>query len=351
MTAEFALFYPWPPVERRSLSGWMKNVLLFFDGVALLAPPEALDRVFEGQEETVVPLLESGALRLLDPHRLIDDDVAQQLLDFLLQSAAGIFDRYFLAQGEHARLMSVLEETGGVIYESRQLGMYARRSVAEAAEMLWEELRRRGLVSELSADNSLRANPLFWMVYQALLAHLVRASGRRFGLDLHPVTDDGTLLRRTTAILTMPGQPSTGHVVQFDLDNIALDLTDAPLDEVLAFRDEHGEAFRRYRADLRLFTLELAGMDEHERAAAFVRRREELADAAEDLRRLGHRRWRRPAASIALGCAGAAWYGNKGVWDDSIITFLAGMIGASGPPAFDSAFSYLFAARDSLRTP
>jgi hypothetical protein len=220
--------------------------------------------------------------------------------------------------------------------------------VADFAKMIWDEFRRQGLVSEPSPDGSIRAHPELWAAYHSFLHQAVRPAGLRLGLDLQPATDMPGYTRTLGRILDIPGHPSAGHVVQFDLESVCFDLSGVPLDEILAFREDHGREYRRYSANVRRFAHELAAIPGAERADAFTRRREELADAAADLRRLSRTWFRRPLASVAVGGTGAAWYGTHGVWEGAIFALLAGLVGAAGKPKFESSFSYLFAVRDTL---
>src|SRR4051794_35536377 len=92
---ELALYHPWPSLDdgwssldhHRSLGGWMKNMLLFFDGVAILAPPEAADRLTSTDEETMIPLVEQSLVRLLPPREMIDDATSEVILAFLFDAA------------------------------------------------------------------------------------------------------------------------------------------------------------------------------------------------------------------------------------------------------------------------
>jgi hypothetical protein len=74
-----------------------------------------------------------------------------------------------------------------------------------------------------------------------------------------------------------------------------------PLDDVLEFRAAHGREHRAYMRSLRRFVAELAHLDEPARDQALMDRREELADAADALRRLARTYWRKPLAGFGLG--------------------------------------------------
>jgi hypothetical protein len=75
--------------------------------------------------------------------------------------------------------------------------------------------------------------------------------------------------------------PTAGRVVASDLEQVTLDLSPIPLDEVLGFRKTHGEAHRKYMRNIRAFMRDLAILDAASRGEALLDRREELADAAD----------------------------------------------------------------------
>ena len=72
--ADLAYYYP-QPYWRGEESDGLKNLLLFFDGIAILLPrymagrPAAADPVLAG------PLREQGLLRVLEPETFVDQQV------------------------------------------------------------------------------------------------------------------------------------------------------------------------------------------------------------------------------------------------------------------------------------
>jgi hypothetical protein len=113
--------------------------------------------------------------------------------------------------------------------------------------------------------------------------------------------------------LNLAALPTAGHVVTADLEQVTLDLGPAPLDEILDFRQQHGPQHRAYARDLRQFVRDAAALSQADQHQAFLDRREALADAADELRRLARTSWRRPLATFGLGIAGSAvalTYGN-----------------------------------------
>jgi hypothetical protein len=144
-------------------------------------------------------------------------------------------------------------------------------------------------------------HPTFWAVYEVFLAHSLYDAGLRAGLSLRPATDHGPLINTQNAILDIPGYPSSGHVVEFDLQQVTLDLSHFELSELLQFREEHGAEYRRYARDLREFAMLVSQAKSKERRRLMQDRHDALADAADDLRRTSRDWWRRAAASIGIG--------------------------------------------------
>ncbi len=63
---EFAHYYgDWIWDEERT--GWIKSLLLFFDGIALALPPATADRLIEANPVLAQPLAELGLLRNYEP--------------------------------------------------------------------------------------------------------------------------------------------------------------------------------------------------------------------------------------------------------------------------------------------
>jgi hypothetical protein len=73
---ELAFYYPNP----MWLHGdWIKNLLLFFDGVALLVPDYMCERPYELDPALVSGLEEAGLLEILEPETFIDKTAAEGL--------------------------------------------------------------------------------------------------------------------------------------------------------------------------------------------------------------------------------------------------------------------------------
>ena len=148
--------------------------------------------------------------------------------------------------------------------------------------------------------------------------------------------------------LDQPLLPTAGHVVAADLEQVTLDLSTVPLDEVLDFRRQHGKQHRAYARDLRHLVRDLTLLDQTQRDEALLDRREALADAADDLRRLTRKSWRRPLPTFGLGLAGSAVTLASGNSIGAGITVASALLGLRWQAEPGSAYTYLFQAQAQL---
>ena len=332
-----AFYHPWPPLDNRPISSWLKSMLLFFDGAAVLVAKNDRKILVSGQEETVYPLQEAGLLHILDPGDVIDRDVATALTNFVLEIAT--IDQDELLQGlDPERRVALLR--------SRWLGPKPlTREEHDASQMVWEEMRRRGYASRIMRDNSVYLDPGAWAAILAFLAQALRPAGRSLGLDLLPATDNPKLLSGFRIVFDRARWDPTismADVVALDLEKVALDLSGVPIVDLLEFRQQHGGEYQRYASNVRTFAQEVALTPEVGRAALLQDRRNELAAEADRLVHVARTWWRQPMASVSVGLAGAVLAGTHGDWGAATVSLLAGIVGAGARPDRTSVYSYLF---------
>jgi hypothetical protein len=327
---EIAYYYPGPLWRS---GDWVKTLLLFFDGVALLVPEYMQDKPFRNDPVMAEPLQERGLLHVLEPETFIDQASTEHLTEILVDLlTSGAFDRLERSSRFHQLSYSRL---GGM-------------ADAELAEMVLAALQERGLAGASEDGVSIPMHPVVRATVLVLLAQILREPGHRHGLALQPVTDRQELINGLMTTLRLPQLPSAGRVIALDREQVSLNLASVPLDDVLEFRAAHGREHRAYMRNLRRFVAELAGLDEQARQRALVDRREELADAADDLRRLARTYWRKPLAGFGLGVAGATWAAHQGDFPAALLQLGAGLLGLQGLPDTGSAYSYLFTAQRRL---
>ena len=73
---EPAFYYPNP---MWTYGDWIKNLVLFFDGIALLVPDYMKERPEEIDGSIVVGLQEQGLLEIIEPERAVDKSATETL--------------------------------------------------------------------------------------------------------------------------------------------------------------------------------------------------------------------------------------------------------------------------------
>lgn len=216
---------------------------------------------------------------------------------------------------------------------------------AGLAEMIYKELKKRGLAKPSEDGVSIPMHPMVRSLILVLLAQILRPTGKQHGLDLQPATDMPEVHTAFRELLGLPAMPSAGHVVSFDLQTVGIDLGPVPLNEVLSFRAEHSEEYKEYAYDLRRFVREVGNLPHEDQQAALRDRQAQIKDRAAQLRKMARSAWKRPA-SFSLGLAGAVWTLVTGDVVGGLLALGAGLAGATdvASPLVTGAYSYLFDA-------
>lgn len=331
---ETAYYYPEPYWGGRD-SSWVKTLLLFFDDIAILLPDYMVGRHSTADPSLVEPLEDLGLLRILHPEWFVDAELTERMTAIVVELVTGgAFDD--LSANEPFADLSM-----------SRMGFGAAEDLAS---MVFEELEGRGLARRTKDGVSI---PMHWRiraVYLLLLAQFAREAGERHGFDLHPATNHGRLFLALGTLLNLRPMPSHGHVVTLDIETVSIDLDSVPLDEVLAFRDENADTYRRYMTELRLFALQLSLVEESERNRMFSDRRAAIDEHARELTGRVRKAFKNPknATGFGLGIAGAAW--SLGTMEPipAALSLLGAMTRVLPDKATGSAYSYLFEARRSL---
>ena len=213
--------------------------------------------------------------------------------------------------------------------------------------MIFEELKSRGLAKDTEdGGHSIPIHKTIRSLILVLLAHILRAQGKKRGLDLSPATDRSDIVKALgefVSVSSTPTIPALNDIVAFDMNTVGVDLRLVPIDEVLAFREEHYPEYRKYSLCVRTFVRELSCMESKERNQAFGERQEELESLANDLSKLMPRTWEK-FVPFGLGLIGAAWNLAQDNWFAAAITAATGMSATLGK-IDTGAYSYLFSAR------
>lgn len=325
-TKEIAFYYPNPVW---TYGKWIKNLVLFFDGIALLVPEYMKERPEQIDRPIVVGLRERGLLEIIEPEKAVDKSATERLARAMIDIiASGVLD-------ELSR-----EETAFHAISMSRLGSYGEQSLYE---MIFKELKQRGLAKESEDNVSIPMHPKVRSLVLILLSQILRPYGNTISANLSPATDLGSMVRALSELLSLRTEPVAGNVIEFDLNTVSVDLGAVPFDEVLDFRKQNLDAHKRYMLSVRKFAMELSGMPEEELELAFEIRQTELNDLANDLRQRGRKSWRKPA-SFALSLAGTA-LSPLNLAIGATLTTAASLIGSGGPRETNpGVYSYLFSA-------
>ena len=249
---ELAFYYPNP---MWTCGDWIKNLVLFFDGVALLVPDYMKDCPEELDRPIVVGMKEHGLLELIEPEQAVDKSATEQLAEAMTDIiTSGVLDE--LGQEDtafHELSMSRLGWCG-------DKGLY---------NMIFEELKQRGLVRDSADEVSVAMHPRVRSLVLVLLAQIVRPYGKIINATLSPATEMARLVGALSELLSQRLKVGVGSVVEFDLNTVTVDLAAVPFDEVLDFRNQNLDVHKRYMLDARKFAMELSRMSDEERELTF----------------------------------------------------------------------------------
>jgi hypothetical protein len=318
---ELAFYYPNP---MWSHGDWIKNLVLFFDGIALSVPsymnPEVSDPAI------VAGLRQHGLLEIIEPEKAVDKTATEKLAMAMTDViTSGTLDELAKDQTAFAEL------------SMSRLGYYGDEGLYE---MIFEELKGRGLAKESEDKVSIPMHPKVRSLVLVFLSQILRPYGGKLSARLSPATDMGNMVRALTELVAVKTDPTIGAVVEFDLNTVTVDLGPIPIDEALDFREQNLTAHKWYMLSVRKFAFELSSM----RKAAFELRQAELDDLANDLRKRARKAWRKPS-SFALTLAGSALSAVTSPVA-SLLRAAAAVAGYEKPSAGDTGpYSYLFAAR------
>lgn len=332
-----AYYYP-EPYWRGGEIDDLKSLLLFFDGIAILLPRYMRGRESAADPVLAGPLRERGLLRVLEPETFVDQEVTEALITAVTELVTeGAFDDLERPQYGYAEL------------SRSRMGWDAD---VELSEMITEELISRDLARPSEDGVSIPLHPVVRTTFLVLLSQLARSAGRRAGLELHPATASRRAIEDLIRVMSLHSSPSAGHVVALDQETVGLDLAAVPLDDILEFREHHGQAYRAYARNVRQHVTELGLLEPEEREARLRDRREELADQADELRRAARRWWRMPLGSFAIGAAGAAWLAMGPLHDPIGGALAMGVastaLAASSDQQTATAYSYILDAKRAL---
>ncbi|MFG2169435.1 hypothetical protein [Micromonospora chersina] len=365
---ELAYYYSdwiWPYNE----TDQMKALLLFFDGLALALPKKQLEEVILRDPVLAQPLAERDLLYNLDPKDWMTPETAKQIRSLtgsvlnrreLLVGAdrdarrSRLTFRHFIAPSEESdTILRSMQESGLISSYGKdlvRLPAYNRQAILAALAIsiqahvskfsiqpITRSIPQLGWRSDPSAQN-----PSDAFLRMLSLIGMPPAASALAPVEYVAYERGGTMPSRFP---NPSHRTNVGEVFRVDVDNLELDLSRVPLDEVLAFRAEHGADFRAYARHLRGFVTDLNASSSPERVRMIDARRLELADRAAELRAVSRSAFGRPVIGTALSVAGAAWTARHGNPVGALLGAAAAVLGFSRPQPSTSPYTYLFKAQ------
>lgn len=335
MQPDFAFYYPgqhWRDVD------WIKNLICFFDGIAMLTPYDMPNPLRRDDDPIIWALEDHGLIRVIRPEEIIDEKATEALAEaFGKIISSGRLDHLTKRDGENIR------KADFEALAKAKLGVHIDEKLANS---IFQTLYSMGLACDLGDKVSIGIDRTVLALVLVLLAHILKPKGEDMGITLSPATDQRKVINILSEILKPElAPPAVGDIVSFDMAKVAVDFGKVPIDEILDFRQQYYRQHRDYILSVRKFARELSLMPPDEREAKFEQRQEELKDISYDLRRRYRADWKTPF-SFGIGFAGAAWAANQG---DPIAGALAALaaIPALIPdqPKEVGVYSYLISAK------
>lgn len=328
MRPEFAFYYPgqyWRDPD------WIKNLVCFFDGIAMLVPEYMPDVGSFDDYPLAASLKERDLLRIVRPEQVVDSNATQKLHTAL----SGILD-----SGALEKLIAGGETNFGSLSMSR-LGFFGDPKMANDILAM---LKARGLATSSEDGVSVPMHGVVRALILVLLAQILRTVGDDMEITLSPATDQKTLVDALMEVIMSKQEtagPTNADIVAFDMATVGVDLSTVPLDELLDYRKQHYHQHLDYILAVRKFARELSDIPPDERSAAFEHRQRQLDDLAQQLRSDSRKSWKK-MASLAFTLVGASWTAKTG---DPFAAALAGataVYGFSPERSKTCAYSYLF---------
>ncbi len=198
---EFAFYYP----NAMWVSGdWAKNLMLFFDGIALLVPDYMKERPEREDPAIVRGLKEHGLLHIIEPEKSVDHVATEKLVSAMTDIiTSGALDQL---SNSDTRLREL---------SMSRMGFSGDQGLAW---MILGELKQRNLARDSEDGVSIPMHPDVRSLLLILLAQILRPYGANLDAELSPATDSPRLVTALAEMLALKAIPSTETVIQFDLN-------------------------------------------------------------------------------------------------------------------------------------
>ena len=199
MKPDIAFYYPgqyWMDVDA------MKNLILFFDGIALLIPEYMSDFGTQDDIPVVSALQEHDLFRVVRPETSIGAQETRMLAEALVEViSSGRLDHLI----KNAQAPSDRSDFGSL--SMSRLGFYGD---SELAKFVLDELKERGLAEDSADGKSIPMHRTVRTLILVLLAQILRGKGNDMGVTLSPMTDRPKVVNALNEIL--PGRLTTNFL-------------------------------------------------------------------------------------------------------------------------------------------
>lgn len=334
MKQDLAFYYPGQYWHN---SDWIKNLILFFDGIAMLIPEYMEEHASFDDYPVVSALKEHGLFNVVRPEAAVGaretEALARAVTDII---SSGGLDH--LVPTESKRRL-------GSSFGSLSMSRLGYSGNEEIAETIFRQLKERGLARDSDDGMSIPMHRTVRTLILTLLSQILRGWGKEIDVTLSPVTDRWDLVLGLNEIISVPAPPpGVGDIVSFDLATVGIDLSSVPIDEILDFRQQNYAAHRDYRLSILEFSDDMSKLEAKDREAAFERRQEELDVKAQALRRANWKAWKRPATfGLAVSTAVPHLESGNPIW--AAIAILLAVVGLIPEGSKEgSMYSYLMSA-------
>src|SRR5437867_3034641 len=171
-TPEIAFYYPGPVWHS---GDWTKNLILFFDGVALLVPEYIKDKPDIVDPAIAAGLRNERLLHILTPEKIVDKAATSKLAAVMSEIiSSGVLDSLGKQQTDFHEL------------SFSRLGGYGD---VELVTKIFDSLKKRGLARESEDGVSIPMHPKVRILVLVLLSQILRPYGKTLGAELSPATD------------------------------------------------------------------------------------------------------------------------------------------------------------------
>lgn len=356
---EYALYYPGSlaPIS------WMKNMLLFTDGIALLTsdnirnPQDHFARAMYGNNPIEWrDLVDNDAVLIHSANIYIDDKMARQISERLTET--------FIHGLISPRLFSRSTNQFGInplklgITNPRQLSSVVYNQLIQLGHL---SIQRDSYVEEqwshgYQDHNRLFASRELLTITSSIYAQIVSQNAALRQEKFRPSTDDSYAHEMFERIAKTK---SRMKLISADMKAISINVKDIPVGEIISFRKEFGNELRLYLREIEMTAISINNMQPTDQDIALAIRREELEEAYQVYlnekllsREWGTRVLNRGMARLAV--AASAWmvadyFGLHPLAEIAMTGLVSSAIPESSvTPTQESANSFMFRAANTF---